>query len=255
MRRAEELGFDCRCPTLVVPRNIASRYPTPSPERGPARPRANASSSSRLWPGSRRSPAGRLITAVAVIPYRAAMHTAKIAAPSTCSPRAPGAGRRRRLDEGGVRSGRRAVRGARPRHRRVPAGLQNPVDRGRPAFRGRHVRFAEITFLPKPVQKPHPPIWVGGESPRCAAPCATATSGSRSATTRTIGSTRSRFKAGVETPSGGGAEQPRSQDHRARVLRRLVRRTKPAARGRRAPHHDRQPAQVAEDIAALASSA
>jgi alkanesulfonate monooxygenase SsuD/methylene tetrahydromethanopterin reductase-like flavin-dependent oxidoreductase (luciferase family) len=27
------------------------------------------------------------------------------------------------------------------------------------------VRFAGISFLPKPVQRPHPPIWVGGESP------------------------------------------------------------------------------------------
>jgi alkanesulfonate monooxygenase SsuD/methylene tetrahydromethanopterin reductase-like flavin-dependent oxidoreductase (luciferase family) len=34
-----------------------------------------------------------------------------------------------------------------------------------PRFAGRHVRFSEITFLPKPVQKPHPPVWVGGESP------------------------------------------------------------------------------------------
>ena len=34
-----------------------------------------------------------------------------------------------------------------------------------PRFEGRHVRFADVSFLPKPVQKPHPPIWVGGESP------------------------------------------------------------------------------------------
>jgi probable F420-dependent oxidoreductase len=34
-----------------------------------------------------------------------------------------------------------------------------------PRFEGDHVRFSNITFLPKPVQKPHPPIWVGGESP------------------------------------------------------------------------------------------
>jgi len=32
-------------------------------------------------------------------------------------------------------------------------------------FEGDHVRFSNITFLPKPEQKPHPPIWVGGESP------------------------------------------------------------------------------------------
>ena len=25
--------------------------------------------------------------------------------------------------------------------------------------------FADVIFSPKPVQKPHPPIWVGGESP------------------------------------------------------------------------------------------
>jgi len=34
-----------------------------------------------------------------------------------------------------------------------------------PRFSGRHVRFADLVFEPKPVQQPHPPIWVGGESP------------------------------------------------------------------------------------------
>jgi probable F420-dependent oxidoreductase len=33
-----------------------------------------------------------------------------------------------------------------------------------PYFEGEHVNFAGIAFAPKPVQKPHPPIWVGGES-------------------------------------------------------------------------------------------
>ena len=33
-----------------------------------------------------------------------------------------------------------------------------------PAFDGKYLGFSDITFLPKPVQKPHPPIWVGGES-------------------------------------------------------------------------------------------
>ena len=35
----------------------------------------------------------------------------------------------------------------------------------RPTYTGRHVNFAEVIFEPKPIQKPHPPIWVGGESP------------------------------------------------------------------------------------------
>ena len=33
-----------------------------------------------------------------------------------------------------------------------------------PHFQGKYISFDDISFLPKPVQKPHPPIWVGGES-------------------------------------------------------------------------------------------
>ncbi|WP_395710754.1 TIGR03619 family F420-dependent LLM class oxidoreductase [Reyranella sp.] len=33
-----------------------------------------------------------------------------------------------------------------------------------PKFAGDHVRFDNIVLAPKPVQKPYPPIWVGGES-------------------------------------------------------------------------------------------
>lgn len=33
-----------------------------------------------------------------------------------------------------------------------------------PRFEGRHYRFPEIAFYPKPVQKPWPPIWVGGNT-------------------------------------------------------------------------------------------
>ena len=34
-----------------------------------------------------------------------------------------------------------------------------------PAFEGEFFRFRDIGFAPKPVQKPHPPLWVGGDSP------------------------------------------------------------------------------------------
>ena len=34
-----------------------------------------------------------------------------------------------------------------------------------PAFDGEFFRFRDIGFAPKPVQKPHPPLWVGGNSP------------------------------------------------------------------------------------------
>ncbi|OGL13070.1 MAG: hypothetical protein A3F92_04195 [Candidatus Rokubacteria bacterium RIFCSPLOWO2_12_FULL_71_22] len=35
----------------------------------------------------------------------------------------------------------------------------------RPRFAGEFYRFEDVGFAPKPVQKPHPPIWVGGDSP------------------------------------------------------------------------------------------
>src|SRR6266699_3416653 len=34
-----------------------------------------------------------------------------------------------------------------------------------PSFEGEFFRFKDIGFAPKPMQKPHPPIWVGGNSP------------------------------------------------------------------------------------------
>jgi probable F420-dependent oxidoreductase len=35
----------------------------------------------------------------------------------------------------------------------------------RPSFEGEFFRFRDVGFAPKPVQKPRPPIWVGGDSP------------------------------------------------------------------------------------------
>jgi probable F420-dependent oxidoreductase len=34
-----------------------------------------------------------------------------------------------------------------------------------PRFEGNHYRVGGIKFFPKPVQKPHPPVWVGGIAP------------------------------------------------------------------------------------------
>ena len=33
-----------------------------------------------------------------------------------------------------------------------------------PTFDGKYVQFSNIIFQPKPVQTPHPPIWIGGQS-------------------------------------------------------------------------------------------
>jgi probable F420-dependent oxidoreductase len=34
----------------------------------------------------------------------------------------------------------------------------------RPSMKGKYTQFDNVVFEPKPVSKPHPPIWVGGES-------------------------------------------------------------------------------------------
>ena len=34
----------------------------------------------------------------------------------------------------------------------------------KPSFDGAYAKFDNIAFLPKPVQTPHPPLWIGGES-------------------------------------------------------------------------------------------
>jgi len=34
----------------------------------------------------------------------------------------------------------------------------------KPEYEGRYVKFKEVAFAPKPIQAPHPPIWMGGDA-------------------------------------------------------------------------------------------
>ncbi|MCL5066986.1 MAG: LLM class flavin-dependent oxidoreductase, partial [Thaumarchaeota archaeon] len=34
------------------------------------------------------------------------------------------------------------------------------------SYQGNHVKFSDVSLYPKPVQKPHPPIWVAGGDPK-----------------------------------------------------------------------------------------
>ena len=42
----------------------------------------------------------------------------------------------------------------------------------RATFEGRHFRLENATYLPRPVQRPHPPIWIGAGGPRHTIPIA-----------------------------------------------------------------------------------
>jgi probable F420-dependent oxidoreductase len=44
------------------------------------------------------------------------------------------------------------------------AVLKALCDQDSAEFQGRHHSFSGVEFLPKPVQRPHPPLWIGGRS-------------------------------------------------------------------------------------------
>jgi probable F420-dependent oxidoreductase len=45
------------------------------------------------------------------------------------------------------------------------AAMKTLWTESRATYQGEFVRFADVAADPKPAQKPHPPIWIGGESP------------------------------------------------------------------------------------------
>lgn len=107
----------------------------------------------------------RLLTSVMVVPHRPAILTAKTLA--TIDVLSNG-----RLMVGtgaGWMAEEFALLGAPFRERgaltdEYLAAFKELWTQDKPAFAGKHVRFSDVLFYPKPLQKPHPPIWVGGES-------------------------------------------------------------------------------------------
>jgi probable F420-dependent oxidoreductase len=169
-RRAGELHYaHLAVPDhVVVPRSIDSRYPySASGEFPGAASGACFDQFTLLAYVAAINTTARLLTSVTVIPHRGAVHTAKTV--STIDV----------LSQGRMILG---VGAGWMKEEFEALGAPAFEERGRvtdeylqafkllwteddPRFEGEHVRFANISFLPKPVQKPHPPIWVGGESP------------------------------------------------------------------------------------------
>ncbi len=165
----EAMGFDYMTFSdhVVIPTDIESRYPYSETGEFPAGARAPrheqliavayiAAKTSRL----------RLVLSVMVVPHRPAVLTAKML--STIDVLSGG-----RLSVGigagwmkeefeAVGAPDFAERGAvTDEYLDVFRELwTNPA----PAFDGRYTKFSGVLFEPKPVQKPYPPIWVGGES-------------------------------------------------------------------------------------------
>jgi probable F420-dependent oxidoreductase len=170
-RRGEELGYDFVLfgDHIVVPRQIASPYPYTETGEFPGSASGEAMEQLTVLAflaGQTRTI--RLVTSVIIVPHRNPLVAAKALAT---------------LD---VLSKGRLVVGVGVgwmREEFEALGLPPFDERGavtdeyirafkelwtsdNPNFEGKYCRFSNISFLPKPVQKPHPPIWVGGESRR-----------------------------------------------------------------------------------------
>jgi len=152
---------------LVIPTSIDAKYPYSDTGEFPSAARLERHEQlTALAFIAAKTKTAKLLTSVMVVPHRPALLTAKI------------------LSTIDVLSGGRLMVG-------IGAGwmeeefiaVQTPpfAERGavtdeymmackalwtqeNPAFEGKYVKFSNIAFAPKPVQKPHPPIWVGGES-------------------------------------------------------------------------------------------
>jgi len=168
-RGGEAMGYDYATFSdhVVIPTEIDSTYPYSATGEFPAGARAGrheqlteiafiAGMTSKL----------RLVTSVMVVPHRPAVLTAKIL--STIDVLSKG-----RLTLGigaGWMEEEFEAIGAPPFAERGAVTdeylqvFRELWTQDEPRFAGKYTRFDKIIFEPKPVQRPGPPVWVGGES-------------------------------------------------------------------------------------------
>jgi len=166
---AETLGFHYVTVSdhIVIPADIESRYPYSS--SGEFASGTQVDRHEQLMQCmfvAARTTKLRIVTSVMVVPHRPAMLTAKLVA--TLDVLSKG-----RLTLGigvgwmeeeflAVGTPPFAERGAVTDETMM--ACKELWTKEAPAFDGKYTKFANVTFRPKPVQKPHPPIWIGGES-------------------------------------------------------------------------------------------
>ena len=157
-RKADELGYDW----LMCPDNIVM-------------PLANLASHGPRWSETLTSLAFfagattriRVVPTVLALPYRAPVFTAKaIATIDFLS----GGRLTLGIGSGGVESEFRALKIPWEERGAITdeylAAMKELWTSDEPRFNGRYIQFEAIAFEPRPLQKPHPPIWVGGYGSR-----------------------------------------------------------------------------------------
>ena len=167
-RRAEELGYDSLWVSdhILFPTQLQSAYPYSPDGKLPLDP-----SNPLLEPFTVLSYVAavtntiKLGTSVIIVPYRDPLVTAKIVSSLDV------------LSEGrfifGVGVGwleeefralRQNLRDRAAQTREALLAMKACWTQENPEFHGKFFDFADIKFAPKPRQKPHPPIWFGGNS-------------------------------------------------------------------------------------------
>ena len=168
-QRAEALGFHAvwLADHIVIPRSVTSAYPYAAGGASPfdaAQPFYEPLSVLNFLAACTERI--RLGMSVLIVPYREPVYTAKVLAT---------------ID---ALSGGRLIVGAGAgwmAEEFAALGLTNYAERGAvtteylrlfkelwtketPEFHGKYARVSGIGFEPKPMQRPHPPIWIGGHS-------------------------------------------------------------------------------------------
>jgi len=169
-QRAEALGYAYLgvADHLVVPVQSGVRYPYTADGIWPGAPTGECFDAiARLAFLAGCTQRIKLLTSVAVVPYRPAVLAAKLFLTAD------------------VLSGGRVIAGVGSgwmREEFEALGTPPYAERGavtdeylkawktlwtapRPTLDGKYTKFENMVFEPKPTSKPHPPIWVGGESP------------------------------------------------------------------------------------------
>jgi probable F420-dependent oxidoreductase len=163
---AEALGFDSIWvgDHIVTPTNITSKYPYTASGSFPLNPQAPI-----LEPLTVLSFAAacttkiRLGTAVLVLPHRHAVVTAKTVATLDVLSGGRvilGVGVGWMEEEFNALNAPFSERGALSDE--TVAAMKELWTSENPRFAGRYFNFADLRCEPRPVQKPHPPIWIGG---------------------------------------------------------------------------------------------
>lgn len=165
--RAEEVGFDILAVSdhIVMPTHIASTYPYEADGEWPGGMDCLETLTTLSFLAASTSKV-KLLSSVMVLPYRPPMFTAKMLA--TIDVLSNGrliAG----LGVGWLKEEFEALQSPPFEERGASSDEYIAVFKelwtsAKPEFDGKYCQFRDVVFQPKPVQTPHPPIWIGGES-------------------------------------------------------------------------------------------